>query len=87
MEAKRESVNISDRERFSMFGVTNIDAFDEDYVFLSVLRGSVAIEGDTLKIISLSKENGEIIVTGNIKCITFYNENEGKRKRSKGIFK
>ena len=87
MEAKKENVSITDRARFSMCGVTNIDAFDEDYVVLSVERGGVAVEGDTLKIISLSKENGEINITGNIKSITFYSENEAKRTRNKGIFK
>lgn len=87
MDTKKENVSVTDREKFNMSGVTNIDAFDEEYVMLSVLRGGVCIEGDSLKIISLAKDTGEINVTGNIRSIVFYNENEGKRKRGRGIFK
>ncbi len=87
MDTNKENVTVYNRERFNMCGVTNIDAFDEDYVMLSVELGSVTVEGESLKIISLAKESGEINITGNIKCIIFYNENEVKRKKSKGIFK
>ena len=87
MDTKSENVSIYNRERFNMCGVTNIDVFDEEYVMLTVLRGGVCVEGNSLKIISLAKDSGEITITGNIRTVIFYNENEGKRKKGKGLFK
>ena len=84
---KNENVSVFNRERFNMCGVVNIEAFDEEYVLLAVDKGRVGIEGDGLKITSLTKEYGEITVIGNIKCIMFYSENEGRGKRGRGVFK
>jgi sporulation protein YabP len=84
---KKETVTVNDRKRLSLQGVLHIESFDEEYIMLAVENGRVAIEGDDLKVISLSKEGGEIIIVGEIRGIFFYSVGEGKRGKSRGIFK
>ncbi len=87
MDIKRETLTVYDRERMNLNGVLNIEAFDEEYVLLALEGGNVCVEGQSLKITSLTGQAGEIIITGSIKSIAFYEQNEGKRKRGRGIFK
>lgn len=93
MEAKKESrdkgelVTVYNRDRITVTGVLNIESFDDEYVMLSVVKGRVAIEGQGLKVTSLSHEGGDINITGNIKAVGFFEANEGRRGRSRGIFK
>lgn len=84
---KKETVTVYDRKRVTLSGVLHIESFDEEYIVLAVEGGRVAIDGGELKVTSLTKEGGEINVIGEIKGVTFYRENEGRRVKSRGLFK
>ena len=75
------------RKRVTLSGVNHIESFDEEYIMLSVVEGRIAVEGESLKITSLTKEGGEINIIGEIKGLYFYGENEGKKAKSRGLFK
>ena len=72
---------IKDRQSLTLDEVKNVIGFDEGYVSLETTSGKVAIEGDGLKIESLSKENGVILISGRIDGILYSDE-----KISKGVF-
>ena len=59
---------IKDRKSISLDGVESIDGFDETYISLSTNLGKMIIEGKTLKVENLSKESGNIYITGHIHC-------------------
>ncbi len=72
---------IKERKSITLDGVENVEGFDENYVALSTVAGRISVEGNALKIQSLSAENGEIHITGNIAGV-YYSET----KKSKGFF-
>ena len=75
-------VLINDKSNITLNGVKNVAGFDESYVTLDMDDGRITVEGQSLKIENLSKENGEIYVTGEIRGVLFEEE-----KASRGVFK
>ena len=82
---RRESeITIKLGKSFMMSGVNEIRGFDEGYISLSTAYGTIGVEGEALKIESLTKENGNIYVTGNITgvfCAAERNDRKGFFKR------
>ena len=76
---------IKDKNTLRLNGVTNVDSFDTDFVALSLSDGKVSAEGQGLKIISLTKESGEIEISGRITGI-FYSDVKKKEKSFKKLF-
>lgn len=74
-------LHIAGREMLKLNGVTNIESFDPDYVALIIDGGRLTVEGEGLKIESLSRDNGEIEIKGSIRGVFYTN----KAKRE-GIF-
>lgn len=85
-ERSRECVNISGRERITVSSVLNIEAFDGEYVLLSVNDGKIAVEGENLKVTSLSREGGEINIVGKVHGVAFF-EKGITRAKKRGLFK
>lgn len=83
-ELRHTNLSVKERNHLIINGVINIESFDESYITLEIGDGRISVEGVGLKIESLSKEDGEILVSGKINGV-FYNE---KRKVGKfrGIF-
>lgn len=71
---------ITDRKSTVLDGVENVLSFDESYITLSTSLGELNIEGDGLKIENLSKESGEITVSGRI-CALYYKEKKSKKRK------
>lgn len=71
-------VNVLNRSQLSMNGVLHIVSFDEDEITIMTREGKVHVEGNDLKVESLSKENGSILVIGEIVEITFEKEKAHK---------
>lgn len=75
---KDRFISIKNCENASLNGVSHIAGFDEKAVVLSCDFGRIVIEGDNLKIESLTKESGEISVIGKIKGIYMSEEKRGE---------
>ncbi len=80
-EKARGRVVISDRKSIVLDGVDNVLSFDEGYVSISTSLGEANIEGEGLKIESLSKEKGEISVCGRISAF-YYKDKASKKKKA-----
>ncbi len=78
---KKQMLTVDSRKRMELDGVKNVAAFTDDYMELDTELGALTVEGEELKILELSREDGRIVVTGNI-CGIFY----GAVKSTKGLF-
>lgn len=67
-------------------GVDHIVGFDERSMILSCDFGRVIIEGEDMKVESLTKENGEICVNGKFKGV-FLSEEKREENTLKKFFK
>lgn len=82
---KHTTLLVSEKKSVTLDGVENVEGFDQGFVSLQTVAGRITIEGDGLKIESLSKEKGEIKVTGNISGI-YYQEIKKAKKFLERIF-
>lgn len=83
---KKGTLVLKDKKLLELDGVKNVLGFDSSYVYLDTELGKLTIEGDELKIESLTKENGEIVIIGKIDLIQ-YSEEKSAKGLFKGIFK
>ena len=77
----KQSLVIKNRNLVTIDGVNNVEGFDEGYVALSSTAGRIIIEGENLKIEGLTKDGGEILISGKIDAVSY----AGERSRS-GFF-
>ena len=83
---KEKTITIIIGKSFSMYGVNDIRAFDGGYISLDTTSGRISIEGDNLKIESLSKEDGRIYITGDISGVFCDSDTKEKKGFVKRIF-
>ncbi len=84
-EFRHTNLNVKERNNLTLNGVCNIIGFDEGYVTLATSDGRIIIEGEGLKIESLSKQGGEINISGKI-CGVFYSEKRSLKSPFGKIF-
>ena len=80
-EELKYTLTLTDGQQLRLNSVEGVLLFDEGAVSLSLGGGRVEITGENLKIEELTKEQGEILVTGRVDSISF----EGARD-VKGVF-
>ncbi len=71
---------IKERREMKIFGVTDIDSFDECAAVLQTTDGEMTVEGNELKIGALDTDSGIVTVSGKINGI-FYSGDEPRQKR------
>ncbi len=79
-ERAKGKITVVDRKSMTLDGVENVLGFDEGYVAISTSLGDVHIEGEGLKIENLSKEKGEILISGRPSAIYYKEKSLKKRK-------
>ncbi len=84
-EMKHTSLCVKERNRLTLNGVSNIESFDEGFITLEIGEGRISVEGEGLKIESLSRDGGEIQITGKINGV-FYSEKKKLTGRFRGLF-
>ena len=84
-EMRHTGLTVKERNKLSLNGVSNIESFDEGYITLETNEGRICIEGQGLKIESLSREGGEIQITGKIVGV-FYSEKKKLGGRLSKLF-
>lgn len=77
---------IENRESLVMNGVINVECFNEDYLILNTSLGELTVEGENLKIESLTKENGDVYIIGKINGV-FYKEKSSEKRFWGKLFK
>lgn len=83
---KKIQTVIDNRESLTMGGVINVECFTEDYLILNTSLGELTVEGENLKIESLTKENGDIYISGKINGV-YYKEKTSDKGFFRKIFK
>ncbi|MDP2892565.1 MAG: sporulation protein YabP [Bacillota bacterium] len=79
------TVNIDNRSRASVTGVTDVDSFDEGTVAFSTEDGFATIVGQHLHISRLNLEDGQMVVEGEIYGLE-YSDREAHQEKSGGFF-
>ena len=85
-EGKNHAVSVVGRERAGIFGVTQVDSFDEHTVILKTDCGEMTVEGEELHVGSLDIAKGEVEITGRISAICYSDEVAPKRSRRGRFF-
>ena len=75
------NIHISDRDTLNMSAVREVLSFDTDFVSVMTELGKVEIEGDELRILSMSSESGDMLIKGRIDGV-FY----AAKPTKKGLF-
>lgn len=66
-------LNLQQREKLTMTGVTEVVSFEENAVVLKTHLGTLFIHGEGLLLKTLSLEGGQVAVDGHI-CALIYEE-------------
>lgn len=78
------TIQIDNRERVSLTGVTDVESFNEREVSVVAEAGSLLISGEGLHISRLNLDEGQLIVEGLISAIEYGN---AESERKGGLFK
>ena len=73
-----QEVSIKDRKLLTMNGVINVEEFGENFLTLSTDCGIVYVEGREMRIESLTKDTGCVVVLGTIDGVYYKNSTENK---------
>ena len=84
-ESMHTTLSLNERNKLTLNGVSNIESFEPSYITLEIGDSRVFVEGQNLKIESLNKENGEIMITGRIDGV-FYGEKKKLVGKFRGLF-
>ena len=71
-------LTLDERQKLSMTGVTEVISFDETAVVLRTALGTLEVQGQQLKLKTLSLDGGQVAVDGHISAL-FYEEPREKR--------
>jgi len=82
----RQSIQIENRERITLTGITRVDSFDEGEVNARCASSGIAVFGQGLHIAKLDLDNGMLIVDGFISGIE-YSDSEKKESFLSRMFK
>jgi len=70
---------LSERSRLEITGVEEAVDFDSGLVTLRTVMGMLEIEGEGLKLTSLSTDNGKAVVEGKVQSIYYANQQPQKK--------
>ena len=68
------------RKEMSIFGVKEVESFDENCVILQTQGGEMTVEGSGLRIGTLDLERGAVALSGKIDAV--YYSNDQKEQKS-----
>ena len=77
-------VNIDNREKLSITGVTDIESFNEENILLILENGGLIIKGEDLHVQKLDLDEGMVLISGAISAAVY---TEKKDKQEKGFLK
>ena len=77
-------LTLNERKALSMTGVTEVVSFDDTAVVLRTQLGTLEVQGQELKLKTLSLDGGQVAVDGHISAL-FYEEPREKRRLWEGF--
>ena len=70
-------LTLNERNSLTMSGVTEVSSFDETMVVLKTSLGLLTVQGQELKLKTLSLEGGQVAVDGQISALIYEQPREG----------
>ena len=70
-------LTLNERKNLTMTGVTEVLSFDETAVVLKTSPGLLTVQGQSLKLKTLSLEGGQVAVDGHISALVYEEPREG----------
>ena len=64
-------VHLKERKRLTMTGVTEVVSFDETEVMLHTTLGTLTVQGQQLRLKTLSQEGGQVAVEGTVSALVY----------------
>ena len=68
---RAHGLNMENREKLSLTGVTDVSGFDENVVVLTTGMGDLTVRGSTLHIEKIDLDAGELEVKGKIQELSY----------------
>ena len=64
-------LQLQDREKLTMTGVTEVVSFEDTAVVLRTVMGDLVVQGQELKLKTLSLDGGQVAVDGSISALVY----------------
>lgn len=65
------SIILENRKKFTLAGIKDVAAFDEETVMLETVLGRLAIKGTGLHILSFNNETGDLTGEGSVQALIY----------------
>ncbi|MEG6586168.1 sporulation protein YabP [Dendrosporobacter sp. 1207_IL3150] len=75
----RHQLTLVDREELNVEGVINLGSYDEKEIIMETEQGMMLVKGEGLNIKQLNLEQGNIIIEGTVKAISYEEANQPKK--------
>lgn len=76
------SISVTDRKEINLTGVLDVKSFDELEVLLETELGVLLVKGKNLAVKSLSHENGNVKIEGELEAMVYTRQGVKKNKES-----
>jgi len=76
-ESFPHKLTLNERKNLTMTGVTEVVSFEESAVVLKTSLGLLTVQGQELKLKTLSLEGGQVAVDGHISALVYEEPREG----------
>lgn len=80
--ARAHSLQIDNRSRMNVTGVSDVESFHEQEVILHTEAGTLRIEGDGLHLSKLNLDDGQVVVEGEVIALEY----EASAPERRGLF-
>ena len=74
-------LQLNERKKLTMTGVTEVVSFDETAVVLQTSLGLLIVQGQQLQLKNLSLEGGQVAVEGDISALSYEEPRQGSWRR------
>lgn len=74
-------LQLNERKKLTMTGVTEVVSFDEAAVVLQTSMGLLIVQGQQLQLKNLSLEGGQVAVEGDINALSYEEPRQGGWRR------
>ena len=72
-------LTLTERNRLTMTGVTEVVSFDDTAVILHTNLGTLMVQGKELKLKTLSPDGGQVAVDGTVSALIYEEPRQSKR--------
>ncbi len=80
------SLNLANRQRLELSGVTNVITFDEEEIVLATNMGFLTVNGEELHINMLNLDEGQVAIQGTVDNIAYKAQGTDFKAKGKSMF-